>query len=377
MCNKKYQALIISSWVYSTPPKDGDAVAKIVYDLSKKISKDELNIHYTIFDIQDEYNNKSYEEIYPNLDIKRIKIPIYIKWNFKHIYFHFMALFFWILNWYRLVVSNNQWGVFLSKLFFRKTIFISHSPFWWIKYQKWEVLASKISNKPIAISNHIFSEMKKYNNSTSLIYNGVDIEKYKLINVSRKKSFLYVWKICERKNIFFLIKAFEILQKKYWINDYVLDIVWPFQEDFWSNENKYYLDVKKYIDDNKIMNINFHWPKWENELIDFYNKSSFFILPSLSEWMPLVLLESMSCWCIAISNDFKWLKNYFPKESWLYVYDYNKIDSLIEVILDLIKLDENQLLKLRNNIIKYIENNYSYEIIAKKYNYEIKKLLWI
>lgn len=360
---KNNKILIVSSGVFSTPPKEGDAIAKLVFELGKSLSK---NLKITIFDVWTE-GYKEKDKINENLEIVRTKIPTKFKGKSRHIVFGLCSSVYAIRNGFKVVHCNTQWPLFFNWLFMRKTIFTSH--YYWGKDQrlKGEKLATKLSNFPIAISNHIREEMLKLNTNTKLINNGVNVKIYKPFYKSNKTSILFVGKLWKLKGVDTLIKAFNLLQRKTEYENLTLDIVGPFTSQFDNQDNSFYLSLTRYIKDNRIKNIYFHGPQEEEGLIKFYNDAKVFVLPSKNEGMSLALLEAMSCGIPSIANDFPGVRSYFPEESGLLTFKYNDYEDLAEKIKFILELDKKEYQKLSRKVRKYIEDHYSWDIIASQY----------
>jgi len=124
-------------------------------------------------------------------------------------------------------------------------------------------------------SEFIYRSLKKYNLHKKAIINpfGVDVDKFKPVNKKDDKfRVIFVGSNWLRKGLIYLLKAWEELNFK--------------------NAELIVAGVKEPIID--IDNVTWGWYN-HDELVEKYNSSNLFILPSLEDGCPLVTYEAMAC----------------------------------------------------------------------------------
>lgn len=102
--------------------------------------------------------------------------------------------------------------------------------------------------------------------------------------------------------------------------------------------------------------------KSEKKLIEYYNKSKILIIPSVEENLSNVILESLACGTPIVGFNIGGNKD-FIKYGYLGELSYKiNVESLEKAMLKLLSKNMEQ-----TKIHKYIKDNYSYTIVAKKY----------
>jgi phosphatidylinositol alpha-mannosyltransferase len=141
----------------------------------------------------------------------------------------------------------------------------------------------------IFVSEVALKIFAKYKKPKTIIPNGVDLTEFhpgvKKIKrfLDGKINLLFVGRIEERKGLIYLLKSFEILQRKF--SNLRLIIVGDGPE----KEN-----CQKFVQENKLQNVLFEGER-ENDLPSYYASSHIFCAPSIyGETFGLVLLEAMA-----------------------------------------------------------------------------------
>ena len=182
----------------------------------------------------------------------------------------------------------------------KKKIYITFhgTDFHRIKNAKWYSLFSNIFDKVFIISpdmKEILSKIHK-SNKVALVKNGIDLDVFQNFHHKRKKQIIAVGSLKYEKGYKYLIEAFnEMLNENIHLIDYRLIIV---GEGLLRNDLK-----KQIVSANMKNNISLIGHRDRLEIIDLYNESELFVLSSISEGFPKVILEAMACGCPVLSSD--------------------------------------------------------------------------
>jgi glycosyltransferase involved in cell wall biosynthesis len=166
----------------------------------------------------------------------------------------------------------------------------------------------KSSEHVITVSYITAKEVEKLYGITkkkiSVVHNGVDTDVFKPLpsTESTRNQFgwdgkfivLYVGQISPRKGLSYLIHAASIISKKYPNVIFVIAGGIPSYQE--AETYRYFITLKKLIlklDLNHI--VKFLGPVPNNLLPHYYSSADIFVLPSLYEAFPKVLLEAMAC----------------------------------------------------------------------------------
>lgn len=190
---------------------------------------------------------------------------------------------------------------------------------------------------------------KQEKNKIKLIYNYIDEELFKPLDIVKKdKSILYIGRLSHEKNLFNLVEALKDLK------DFSLDIVGQGPEK------------EKLINKAKEFSINLNllgvFPN--EEIPKILNQYQIFILPSVSEGNPKVLLEAMSCGVPCIGTNVQGINNILTHKINGYLCNTNS-KSIKNAILTLYN-DQNLREKISKNARRFILENCSLTTIANK-----------
>ncbi|MCG2796525.1 MAG: glycosyltransferase [Actinomycetia bacterium] len=119
-----------------------------------------------------------------------------------------------------------------------------------------------------------------------VISNGVDLSCFKPSEVKEvPNSVLFVGRLCPRKGINLLIESISLVMKE--IPDIRLYII---------GDGELMAELKRFTSENDLEdNVFFLGEVSQEDLVEWYNKSTVFVLPSLFEGFGLVCLEAMAC----------------------------------------------------------------------------------
>lgn len=143
-----------------------------------------------------------------------------------------------------------------------------------------------------ANTQHSLECMKPYVNLQKLLYVPNPINRLACINHSKdRKGFLFVGRLVPQKSVHTLMEAFNIARPQ--LSGWSLDLVGDGPE--LDNLRKI---VQKYHLENEVF---FHG--YQSAIAKYYEKNAIFVLPSLYEGLPNVLLEAMMFSMPAIVSD--------------------------------------------------------------------------
>jgi len=162
------------------------------------------------------------------------------------------------------------------------------------------------------------------------------------------QSIMYVGAINVRKNLMGILEALQVLKsRELYFN---LNVVGGFQDA------KYKSIVMTYIEENELTDqVTFHgWLK-QNAIHKLYKKSSYLILNSYQETLPVSISEAMSMGKIVLASDVGAISEMFePNESGFLISDS---DSIVKTLMRLhndLQLQQ----KISRNAIKVAEDYY-------------------
>lgn len=156
-----------------------------------------------------------------------------------------------------------------------------------------------------SICNDNYKHYQEFNfnkNKLSLIYNGIDISKYKNSKYPNSiDNFLFISRLIKDKGLHELLKAFKILAKKYPNKKLYIggdgeekDYIFNFIKKNKLEDNIYYLG---YID--------------ENSKEAFFQKGDCLLLPSYTEGFPMSILEAVLYKKLIICSNISDIKKFY------------------------------------------------------------------
>jgi glycosyltransferase involved in cell wall biosynthesis len=264
----------------------------------------------------------------------------------------------------------------------------------------WSNMVSKIKNKPLIITYHndiigegVASHIASFYNSTALksllnnadriiitqpnylysspylgefedkievIPNGVDVEKFKPLSARKEKNTIFFLSLLDEfhkyKGLDYLLKALEIVKSE--INDVKLII---------GGEGKlldYYIEIAYAL--GLKDNVEFHGFISDQKIVEYFSKSSVFVLPSISskqEGFGIVALEALACETPVVSTDIVGVASDVKKSKSGIIVPPRNIDELAEAIIKILKSENAADMGLRGR--KLVEDKYTWSRIAK------------
>jgi len=206
-------------------------------------------------------------------------------------------------------------------------------------------------NHVVSPSNFTISKVqyvlrKKIINIPTFVYTN---RKY---NPKLGKYALFVGRVEPEKGLMWAIKAFEKTK-------YPLKIVG-------NSHSGYDVELKKYVKDNKLDNIEFVGPKFGKELDEYYAGSRFVIMPNLwYENMPNVALEAMSHSKPIITSDLGSMKEIITEGYNGFLIKPNDVSAFRNKCILLFK-DDKLCGKIGKNSFDEVRSKYDPEIHYKK-----------
>ena len=196
----------------------------------------------------------------------------------------------------------------LAGFFTNKRVYITFhgTDFHRIKKSRLYKMFGRIFTKVFAISPDMLPILSEIhgNKSVILVKNGIHLDIFKNQNAVRKKQIIAVGEFKIEKGFEYLIEAFSNLKKNIIFKEYVLLIVGDGLLRDGLEDQIRSLDMS-----NSIYLLG---RKNREELIELYNQSDVFVLSSISEGFPKVLLEALSCGCKVVSTDVGAVRSVLP-----------------------------------------------------------------
>jgi glycosyltransferase involved in cell wall biosynthesis len=205
----------------------------------------------------------------------------------------------------------------------------------------------KLPSKKVAylanpVDSHFFRPMEKDKAKDSI---GLDKNKRYILFVGRLTN--------ERKGLTYLIDAFCALSEK--ISNIELIIVGRGPDEIF---------LKNYARKRGAKNLNFvGWVSEREKLPYFYCASEFFVLPSIQEALPLVVLEAMACGLPVIGTDVGGIKDIIVNGQTGYLIPPNNSYAISEKMYQLLK-NKELINRMSKKSRERILNHFSVDVIG-------------
>lgn len=212
-----------------------------------------------------------------------------------------------------------------------------------------------------AVSDSCANELKKdhtINNEILVVNNGVDTNLFiPTKNKKKEKYILYTGRLETRKGLIDFVESAKYVCQEHANIKFILT---------GKGTIKQYLEQK--INELGLKN-NFYFAGFVDisKLIEYYQNSVIYVLPSYYEGLPTTLLEAMSCGIPSIATNVEGSSEVIiDGENGLLVPPRDPI-KLAEAIIRLLD-DEMLRNRFKQNSRKYIENTYDWKIVANGIN---------
>ena len=218
----------------------------------------------------------------------------------------------------------------------------------------------------LPVSKNLESSIKSYgiNNRFEVIYNVIDIFTFYPSlkkDINKIKKILLVALLLPVKGIPYLLQSLAQLKQKR--QDFSLEIVGdgPNREEYEKLTME--LDLEKEVKFNGL--------KSKSEIAEFMRNSDFFILPSLWENLPCVLIEAMASGLPIIASNIGGIPEILNKDIGILIKPKD-VDELTKAINHMLDHYQNYSSK---KISKYAKENFSNEVVGKRLDKIYRKLL--
>lgn len=208
------------------------------------------------------------------------------------------------------------------------------------------------ADRTVVLNSYIERHLKRKGlNNIIRIPNGVDPEEY--TNKGDEKYILYSGRFDRYKHVETLIGAFSMIDRKY---GFKLKIVGHGSEERYLKGLVKSKDMEKDVDFIPFLE--------RHEFIDVLCKCSIFVLPSLFECMPVIVLEAMASKKTVVARDIPG-----PADIITHGYDGLLFESNKELkkYLHILLSDRQLRKKLGENARKTVEEKYTFGKIADSY----------
>lgn len=184
--------------------------------------------------------------------------------------------------------------------------------------------------------------------------NVVDIKRFRAKEKTEEVfTLLHVSSMVEIKNIDGILRVIKRLESK--IDKFKFSLIGGNAEDFIKKAKKLDLNLTNILFKNQVSH---------KEIVTYFQKADVFLLFSLSENQPCVILESFSCGTPVISTNVGGVSENFPTDFGILIQSKNE-DELLEAIL---KLYTDFKVASPKVMHEYVVNNFSKEQICKEFS---------
>jgi glycosyltransferase involved in cell wall biosynthesis len=229
---------------------------------------------------------------------------------------------------------------------------VYHMSFFWRKISKFLL---KDAAKVMVLTEDMKTELKKiYYGEILVIPNGIELENYKNLSKYRftksdKKIILFIGTLSPVKGLRYLIRAIEIIHAE--MENTILMIIGDGEERKFLEE----IVIKLHLE-----NVVIFQGRIPNEDVPKYMvQGDIFVLPSLSEGFPNVILEAMAVGLPIVSTNVNGLSEIIKNNENGYLVEPRNPQQLAEKVLMILKNPMQSKTISRNNIEK-----------AKKYSWK-------
>jgi glycosyltransferase involved in cell wall biosynthesis len=384
---------LVSSGLIPAPPARGGAVEEYVYQLSRHLRR--LGIDAVVIDANYDNDKLVYEE-FNGAQIVRAptaKPSIGIKESiFKELLFGRTSVKYINREDFDVVHANTAWTGFtlalhksIGKLKCRGFMYTCHNPLWpedrvhmgEKMVRLVEGYTMKVADIVIALNKtmrRVLTEKAKIDPRKMVIVpNGVDTEFFRpglkneqilsKYGLEEQSYILFVGRVSPEKGVHILLQAFKQIVNDV-PKDFKLVIVGPLTSTFNSAEiSGYAKAVMSYAKEKLGERVVFTGAIDRNSLRILYSNAYCFVLPSLAEAFPMVLLEVMASETPPIGSTAGGIPDIIIDNVNGLLFRKGDWRDLANKLLTLVQ-DRGFRDKLSHNARKYVEENFSWGTVA-------------
>ncbi len=201
--------------------------------------------------------------------------------------------------------------------------------------------------------------LDNYEDKIEVIPNGVDVERFKPINIEREKNSLFFLSLLDEFHVYkgldYLLEAIKIVKNSI-----------PTVKLIVGGEGVLLEKYRRMVDEAGLSsNIEFHGFISNEKIVEYYNRSSIFVLPSISskqEGFGIVVLEAMACETPVISTDIVGVASDVKKSNSGIIVPPKNAVKLADAVIKILN-DENKE-KMGINGRKLVTDKYTWSSIA-------------
>ena len=194
------------------------------------------------------------------------------------------------------------------------------------------------------------------------LYNGIDTEKFKPLEIEKKpNSILYFGTIIRKKGVLDLAKAFQLLRKKN--PEATITIVGKDNHDIIEQKSTLSLFTECLDNESRTAVIHLKHMPYE-KVVEEIAKAQIIVLPSRAEAFPMSWLEAMAMEKAMVTSDIGWAKEVMIQNETGLMVDPNDHQGLADAISEILS-DKEKGIRFGCNARKRIVENFSIEIIVK------------
>lgn len=236
-------------------------------------------------------------------------------------------------------------------------------------HQKKQEVYNSLDITFVACSNWLAQRAKKSsllgNRRVEVIPNPIDTDVYLPKDKKSAKATFGVKEdsICisfVAANVGDVRKGFEYLRKALWV------IKEKYPE--WDNKIKLLVMGEEKTEVNLDLPFEYSFTGYLNDeprIVDFYNASDVFVLPSLEENLPNTIMEALSCGVPSVAFEIGGIPDLIDHKQNGYLAKYSDVEDLANGIAETITTVHNST-QLQNQARQKALDNYAYPVVAKK-----------
>ena len=270
--------------------------------------------------------------------------------------------------------------VLMAKLFRRKIVIHQHNKGMANDVDRWPyrwLLPLCYKNaKVILLSWYLYPDIEKVVSKENVVIcpNGIKVQEFRSSRehdspeTNHVPRLLFLSNLIESKGVFVLLDALKILKDK----------GYSFICDFVGGETKE-IDAKRFIEEVEMRGLNgialYNGRKYGETKEEAFEQSDVFVLPTLNDCFPLVLLEAMAHGLPCVTTDEGGIKDIVVKDSGFTVHGVNPDELAIETAKALEHLIRNpgQRIKMGMAGRNRLEGIFTDEMFEKR----MKEILWL